>query len=277
MVRIVTDSVSDIPAELAEQLKITVIPLYVRFGSEVYRDGVELSHGDFYRKLVTSRRLPTTSAPSPRDFSNVYDKLADETDEILSIHVSSRFTSVYKAALTGKGRMKRKCRVEVVDTLTGAMGEGLLVIAAARWAMQGFALDEMMEMVRKAAQRVHVYMCFETLEYLNRGGRIGRAESMLGSAIKVNSIIGLEAGEIQPICRERRRSRAMERLYGFARKFDNATSLAVEHGAAVEEAETLAERLVTCFAKERMYRSTISSAVGVHTGPNVVGLSVLEE
>jgi DegV family protein with EDD domain len=276
VVRIVTDSVSDIPGEVAEQLRITVVPLYVRFGSEVYRDGVELSNGDFYRKLVISRRLPTTSAPSPRDFSMTYDRLAEETDEILSIHVSSKFSTVHKAAQVGRERMKRKCRVEVVDSLTGAMGEGLIVIAAARWALEGVMLDELADMVRKAAHRVHVYMCFETLEYLNRGGRIGRAESMLGSPLKVNSIIGLEDGEIQPICRERRRSRAIERLYGFARKFDNATSLAVEHGAAVEDAETLAERLVTSFTKERMYLSTISSVVGVHTGPNVIGLSVLE-
>ncbi len=276
MVRIVTDSVSDIPGEVAEQLKITVVPLYVRFGSEVYRDGVELSNGDFYRKLVISQRLPTTSAPTPKDFSTTYDRLAEETDEILSIHVSSIFSTVHKAALTGRERMKRKCRVEVVDSLTGAMGEGLIVIAAARWALEGMMLDELADMAREAAHRVHVYMCFETLEYLNRGGRIGRAESMLGSPLKVNSIIGLEDGEIQPICRERRRSRAIERLYGFARKFDNATSLAVEHGAAVEDAETLAERLVTSFTKERMYLSTISSVVGVHTGPNVIGLSVLE-
>jgi len=276
VVRIVTDSVSDIPADVAQQLRIAIVPLYVRFGSEVYRDGVELSNSDFYRKLVTSRRLPTTSAPSPRDFSTVYDKLAGETDEILSIHVSSRFTTVHKAALTGRERMKRKCRVEVIDSLTGAMGEGLIVIAAARWALEGVALDELADMVRKAAQRVHVYMCFETLEYLNKGGRIGRAESMLGSPLKVNSIIGLEGGEIQPICRERRRSRAMERMYSFACKFNSATSLAVEHGAAAEDAEMLAERLVTSFAKERMYLSSISSAVGVHTGPNVIGLSVLE-
>ena len=276
MVRIVTDSVSDIPAEIAEQLKITVVPLYVRFGSDVYRDGVELNSRDFYQKLVTSRRLPTTSAPSSRDFSDSYDRLASETEEILSIHVSSKFSTVHKAALEGKERMRRKCRVEVVDSLTGAMGEGLIVIAAATRALEGTGLDELADMVKKASRRVHVYMCLDTLEYLSKGGRIGRAESMLGSTLKVNSIVGLEYGEIQPICRERRRSRAIDRLYGFARKFDNAASLAVEHGTAVDDAETLVKKLAASFGQQTMYFSTISSVVGVHTGPNVIGLSVLE-
>lgn len=276
MVRIVTDSVSDIPPEIAEQLKITVVPLYVRFGSDVYRDGVELTNDEFFLKLATSRRIPTTSAPNPRDFSATYDRLAQETDEILSIHVSSKFTTVHKAALTGREQMKRKCRVEVVDSLSGAMGEGLIAIAAAKWALEGVKLDDLAVMVRQAAQRVHVYMSFETLEYLNKGGRIGRAESLLGSSLKVNPIVSLEDGEIQPICRERRRSMVIEKLYGFATKFDKAASLAVEHGAVVEDAETLAERLVGSFTKQRIYRSTISSVVGVHTGPNVIGLSVLE-
>lgn len=276
MVRIVTDSASDIPAKVAEELEITVVPLYVRFGNEVYRDGIELNTKDFYRKLTTSQTIPTTSAPTTRDFCEVYDRLAEETSEILSIHLSSKFSRVCQAALRGKERTGRKCRVEIIDSLTGAMGEGLIVITAAKEAQRGVHLDQIADTIRKAIPKAHVYVCFETLEYLKMGGRIGRAQPLLGSALKVNPIVALENGEIQPLCRERSRAKAIERLYNFAKRFANITSLAVEHGAAPEEAETLVLRLRASSPKEPIYVSTVGCAVGAHTGPHVIGVSILE-
>lgn len=276
MVRIVTDSASDIPAEVAEDLKISIVPMYVRFGgSEVYRDGVELSTDQFYRKLVTSRSVPTTSAPKMKDFSEVYDKLAAETDEILSIHLSSTFSSTYETALRASGRTRKECHVEVIDSRTGAMGLGLLVIAAALEAREGLSFKQIVKTVREAIPKARVYVCFETLEYLRRGGRIGKAESLLGSQIRVHPIVGVEDGEIKPVGRERSRSRALERLCGLAKNSADVEALAVEQGAAPDEADRLSGWLAAMFPGIPIYASMVGSAVGVHTGPRVVGICML--
>jgi DegV family protein with EDD domain len=276
VVKIVTDSVSDIPAEVAKELGITIIPLYVRFGSDVYLDRVELSTEDFYRKLTSSQIFPTTAAPGPGEFAKVYDKLAEETDEILAIHVSSKFSVVYETALRGKEQMKRKCRIEVIDSLSGIMGEGLIAIAVAKEAQRGTNLDHVVDTVRKAIPKTHVYVCFDTLEYLRRGGRIGRGRALFGSMLKVNPILRIEDGAAYPVGRAHSRAKAIEKLYEFAKSFTNIRELAVEHATTPDEAEALAQRLNPIFPKERTYISTIDPVVGAHVGPHVIGIAVLE-
>jgi DegV family protein with EDD domain len=155
-VKIVTDSTSDLPLQVAQELGITVVPLYVRFGADVYRDGVDLTTKEFYRKLVSSRKLPTTSAPSPGEVAEVYDKVAEGTDEILSIHLSSKFSALYEVALRAKEQMKKKCQVEVIDSLSGIMGEGLIVIAAAKEAQAGASLAQVIDTVGKTIPKSHV-------------------------------------------------------------------------------------------------------------------------
>jgi len=271
----VTDSASDIPAEVAEELQITVVPMYVRFGTEVYRDGADLKTDEFYRKLVASRTVPTTSAPKMKDFSDVYDRLAEETDEIVSIHLSSTFSSAYETALRASGRTRKECHVEVIDSRTAAMGLGLVAIAAANLAQNGLSLPQIVKTVKGVAPKARVYVCFETLEYLRRGGRIGKAESLLGSPIKVHPIVGLEDGEIKPLGRERTRSRALERLCDLAGESADVSSLAVEQGAAPNEADRLHSRLTALFPGKPIYASMVGSAVAVHTGPRVVGVCTL--
>ncbi len=275
MVRIVTDSASDIPPEVAQDLQISIVPMYVRFGTEVYRDGADLKTDEFYRKLVASRTVPTTSAPKMKDFSEVYDRLAEETDEILSIHLSSSFSSAYEIALRASGRTKKECHVEVIDSRTAAMGLGLVAIAAAKQAQKGISLQQIVKTVKGATLRARVYVCFETLEYLRMGGRIGKAESLLGSPIKVHPIVGLEDGEIKPLGRERSRSKALERLCDLVSESANVSSLAVEQGAAPNEADRLHSRLTALYPGKPIYASMVGSAVAVHTGPRVVGVCVL--
>jgi DegV family protein with EDD domain len=276
MLRIVTDSVADIPPKIAEELAITVVPFYVRFGDEVYRDRVDLSTEEFYRKLMSNRRLPVSSTPSPGEIAKVYDRLAEETDEILSIHVSSKLTATYEVALQAREQMKRKCRVEIVDSLSGAMGEGLVVITAARKAQSGADLNQVADMAREAVLKSHVHMCFDTLEYLRRGGRIGRAQALLGSVLRVNPIVGVRDGEVHPFGRERSRAKAIDRLVDFAKSLPSVRELAVEHATNRDEAEALADRLGALFARERIYISTVAPAVGVHVGPRVIAVSALE-
>lgn len=276
MVKIITDSVSDIPPKVAEELGITIVPLYVRFGVETYHAGVDLSTEEFYRKLTTNRTFPTTAAPSPGDFAEVYDKLAEETDEILSIHVTSKLSAVYEAALRGKEQMKRKCRVEVIDSLSAIMAQGLIVITAAEETHRGANLDQIANTVKEAIPKAHLRMCFDTLEYLRRGGRIGKAQALLGSMLRVNPILGMKDGEAYPVGRERNRAKAIESLYNFAKSFSSIRGLAVEHATTPEEAEALAQRLNSIFPQEHIYISKLSPVVGAHVGPHVIGVAVLE-
>lgn len=274
-VKIVTDSLGDIPPEIAEELGITIIPIYVRFGTETYRNGVDLTTGQFYEKLMHSKILPTTAAPSLGDFVEVYNRLAQETDEILGITVSHKFSVTYETTLQAIELMKRKCRVEVIDSLAGAMAQGLIVITATKAARTGVGLDEVVDLTHRNVPRVGIRMAFDTLEYLKRGGRIGRAQAFLGSVLKVNPILGIRDGEAHPFARVQSRAKAIDYLYNFAMSFSRIDEMAVEDATTPEEAEVLAERLDPKFPKERIYRSKISPVVGTHVGPHVLGVSVL--
>ncbi len=251
------------------------MPLYVHFGTESYRDGIDLKTEEFYEKLVNGPTVPTTSVPSPDTFTEAYDRLAEETDEILVIAVSSKLSATYEAALQAVGSMKRKCRVEVVDSQSAIMAEGMVVMAAARTANSGASFDEVVNIARSNMQRADFLAAFDTLEYLRRGGRIGRAQALLGSVLKVNPLITLRDGVVVPAGRERSRARAIEQLYNFAMSYSHVDGIAVEDGACPDEADMLTERLGFKFAKDNIYRVKASPVVGAHTGPGLLVVSVL--
>ena len=274
-VKIVTDSVSDLPPQVVKELGITVVPLHVRFGTDVYRDGVDLTTDQFFAKLTRSKALPVTSVPSPGDFAGAYDRLAEETDEILVIAVTSKLSGTHEVALQSTGLMKRKCRIEVVDSQSAIMGLGFVVIAAARAAQGGAKYDEVLEIVRRNIPRVEFRAAFDTLEYLQRGGRIGKAQALLGSLLKINPIIGLKDGEVIPCGRERSRARAIDHLYNFAAGYSHIEELAVEYATAIDEADMLVERLGALFPKERIYRTRTSPVISTHTGPSLLIVTVM--
>lgn len=274
-VKIVTDSVADLPPQVVGELGITVVPLHVRFGTEVYRDGVDLTADEFFNRLVDSKTLPVTSVPSPGDFAEAYDKLTEETDKIMVITVSSKLSGTHEVALQSIGLMKKKCRVEVFDSQFGAMAEGLVVITAARAAQAGAGLDEVISVTQKAVPRVDMRIAFDTLEYLKRGGRIGKAQAFMGSVLNVNPILAIKGGEIVPIARERSRAKAIDYLYNFATSYSHIEEIAIDYAAAFDEAEMLVERLGSKFPKERIYRSRASPVISTHTGPGVLVVSVL--
>jgi DegV family protein with EDD domain len=274
-VRVVTDSVADLSPQLVKELGISVIPLSVRFGEEVYRDGIDITPDQFYEKLRTSRVFPNTSVPSPADFIQVYDKVAEETDEMLVILVTSRLSATYEVGRQSVAMMKRKCRVEVLDSRTATMTEGFIVMAAARAAKEGASLDEVIEVVRKAIPRVDFLAAFDTLEYLRRGGRIGRAQALLVSMLRINPLINLRDGVVEPAGRTHSRAGAIERLYEFAASYAKIEEMAVEDTACPDEAEALRERLGDIFPKERIYRSRMTPVIGTHTGPGLLLVAVM--
>ena len=274
-VKIVTDSIADLPPQVVQELGITVVPLNVRFGSEVYRDGIDLTSDEFYERLVHSQTLPVTSVPSPGAFAETYDSLAEETDEILAITLTSKLSGTYDVALQSRGLMKRKCRVEVVDSQWAVMAQGFIVIAAAKAANDGASLDEVMDIARRNIPRVDMRAAFDTLEYLKRGGRIGKAQALLGSMLSFNPIIGMKDGEVFPFGRPRSRGKAIDHLYDFTMSYSHIEGLAIEYATARDEAEMLAERLSTKFPKEFIYHSRASPVIGTHTGPSLLVVTVL--
>ena len=274
-VKIVTDSIADLPPQVVQELGITIVPLNLRFGTEVYRDGVDLTAEQFYDRLVGSQTLPVTSVPPPGVFAETYDKLAEETDEILVITLTSKLSATHEVALQSIGLMKKKCRVEVIDSQWAVMAQGFIVIAAARASQAGANLDEVVAVTQRNISRVDMRAAFDTLEYLKRGGRIGRAQAFLGSMLKVNPIIGMRDGEVFPFGRERSRAKAINHLYDFAMSFSHIEELAVEHATTLDEADELVGRLGSRFPKERIYRSRAGPVIGTHTGPGLLIVAVL--
>jgi DegV family protein with EDD domain len=274
-VKVVTDSLGDIPSELARELGITIIPLNVLFGDEFYRDGVDLSTEQFYQKLLKSKALPTTQIPSLGVYIQTFERLAEKTKEILVIANSSRLSASYDAMVQAASEMKRQCRVEVIDSQWAIMAQGLIVIAAAKAAKKGASLDKLVTLTEKNITRADVRMAFDSLNYLEEGGRIGKARAFLGSKLKVTPILGIREGEVFPFSREHSRVRAIDHLYYFALSFSHIEEIAVEHATNLKEADALAKRLKTQFPKTTIYRTMVSPVIGAHVGPRVLGVAVL--
>lgn len=275
-VKIVTDTLSDITFDMADKLGISVVPLYVRFGEDMYRDRLDITSQDFYRRLVNEPKLPSTTQPTPNDFADVYRKLAQETDEILVIVVSSKLSGTYQSATQAKETVKGKCRIEIIDSLQVAMGMGLVVISAVKAAKEGSNLTELAEKTRKALSRTHLIAYFDTLKYLAKGGRIGKAQGLLGSVLSVKPILTIREGEMAPLTRVRSLTAGLDYLYSVASSYSKIEGMAVEHATTPGDADKLVERLDKIYPKAQIYRSVISPVIGTYSGPNALAITVLE-
>ena len=276
-VKIVTDSTADLPPQVAEELGITVVPVYIRFGAKVYRDGVDISHDELYQKLVTSSIYPATSQPPPSDFANAYRKLAKETDDIISIQVTSKLSGTYASALQGRELAATGSRIEVVDSLTVSMGLGLIAMAAARLAAAGESLQTVMAEIRQAIPQIRLLALFDTLKYLHRGGRIGMAKALLGSVLNVKPLLTMQDGEFVPVSQARTRRKGIERLFHFVRNALNIQELAIVHSTTPDDAGSLRECISSIFDKGRLHLTRLGPALGVHGGPGTMGVVVREQ
>ena len=274
-VKIVTDSVSDISPEIADELGITVVPLNVVFGNEIYRDGVDLTTEEFYSKLESCQTLPTTSTPPLQAFIELYEKLAEETNEILVITISRKLSATGEAALKAVESVQKECWIHIMPSQWAMMGEGLLVIAAAKAAQTGAGMDEIIQITGRNDSRLGMRIAFDTLEYLKRGGRIGKAKALLGAMLRINLILGIKDGEVFPFGQERSRNRAMQHLYNFVSGYSHIELMAVEDATTPDEADVLVERIQGIFPDVPVYRSKVSPVIGTNVGPRVIGVVVL--
>jgi DegV family protein with EDD domain len=275
-VKVVVDSTSDIPEKLAKEWDITIVPTYVLFEGKSYRDRLDISEDEVYARLDHDSVFPTTSVPSPQDFADVYNKLADETNEIISIHLTSRESGVYNSALLGKGLVSKKCHIEVIDSLSVAMSCGILAIAAAREAKTGASLEKVTDVVRQSIPRMHLLMVLDTLKYVVRGGRVGKGYGLLGSVLRVKPLLTIRDGKLMLAGVVRTRAKAINRLYDFVEDFPQVSEIAVSYTTTNEEAEALAERIKSSYPDTPLYLTRVGPVLGTHAGPGAMGVAVRE-
>lgn len=275
-VRVVTDSTADLPPELAADLGITVVPLLVLFGGETLRDGVDITTGEFYRRLASAKTLPTTSQPSVGDFEAAYARLAEETTGIVSIHLSGKLSGTVGAAAAATTSFPH-CTIEVIDSESASFGCGIAVARAAQAAKAGARLPEVCAIARQVIASQTIIFTVDTLEYLRRGGRIGRAAAFLGSVLSIKPILGIRDGEIYPIERVRTRKRAIDRLYERTAELESVTDIAIMHSTTPGEAEELGARLVQRFPNAHFWTGKIGPVLGVHAGPGVIGVAAVSQ
>ncbi|MBI4283020.1 MAG: DegV family protein [Chloroflexi bacterium] len=273
-VKIVTDSSADLPAKLVQELGITVVPLYVRFGEAVYRDRVDISEDEFYQKLQHDPVHPSTTQPSPQDFVEVYRKLSKDADGIVSIHISSVLSGTCNSALMGRELARVACPIEVIDSRTLTMALGMTVIAAARLANAGKGLADVVAEAKRAVATTHLLGLLDTLEYVRKGGRIGMAKALLGSILSVKPLLTLHNGETAPAGQVRSRSKGIDRLFDFVKGTANIEELAVVYNTTPEEARALVERLGSIFEQKRIYLATVGPTLGVHMGPGALIVTI---
>ncbi len=274
-VRIVTDSTSDMPAEMAQELGIPVVPLSVVFGEETLKEGSEISHDVFYERLAHAKDLPTTSSPSVGDFLDTYREVLKETDEIISIHLSSKLSATYSAATQAAAILADEgAKIEVVDSLTVSMGMTFMCQAAAKAAAEGSTLEEIRNIIDDMSPRISVYVVLNTLEYVRRGGRIGRARAFLGTMLRVKPILSFDGGEVHPEERVRTRSLALDRLFQMVTSNPKIEEVGVAYSINAEEAEGLRQRLSEALAMD-VQMTRIGAVAGVHGGPGVLGVGFL--
>jgi len=276
-VRVVTDSTADLPKQVADDLGIVVVPLHIHFGEESFQDGVSISTEGFYNLLTTGDILPKTSAPSSGMFIDTYECLAKETDEILSIHISTKLSATYASALVARDGVEAPCRIELVDSLTASIGLGLLVVQAAKMALAGAALDDIIRSTQAAVPRTQLFGVVDTLEYLHKGGRIGKAATFLGSMLNVKPIIGVREGIVHPIERVRGRERALDRTCELVAGYGAISSLAVAHTTSESEMEQFASRLSQFFPADEMLLSRCGATLGTYLGPGALLVALIEE
>ena len=273
-IRIVTDSTADLPPGEAGRLGITVVPLYVRFGDEVYRDRVDISEDEFYARLERDTVHPGTTQPTPEDFAGVYRELAREADGIVSIHISSKLSGTYSSALQAKEIVGDICHIEVIDSLWASMGLGWLAMDAAAAASAGKGMQQIAEEARSMIPRIKYLGMFDTLKYLHLGGRIGKAKCLLGSALNIKPLLTLKGGEFHAVGRARTRSRGIERLFEFARDAKDLSQITIVHSTTPDDAQALVERLSAVFPDIRISISRLGPVLGVHTGPGTMFVGV---
>ncbi|HHW98013.1 MAG TPA: DegV family protein [Firmicutes bacterium] len=276
-IALVTDSTCDLPQEILEQYNIHVVPLNVIFGEKNYRDGVDLNAERFFEMLGTERHHPRTSQPAPGDFVVVYEQLKDY-DHIISIHLSSKLSGTYQSALLARDLMS-DLNISLIDSQSASIGLGWVVLLAARAIAAGKSKDEVVAIAERAAAQQHILLTVESLEWLHKNGRIGKASALLGGLLNVRPVLHIEEGVVAAYGKQRGK---MEKV--LQHMVDSMTTIidpqqpvyiGIVHATSEEMAEYVAELLQKTYTVKELIIGSVGPVIGVNTGPGTVGFVAL--
>jgi DegV family protein with EDD domain len=278
-VAVATDSTHYLPSALADEQGIRQVSLYVGWKGQPERELEMDGFDDFYERLRRDPELPITSQPSIGDFLAVWEPLLEAGHDVISIHLAGGISGTVEAARQAHGLLSERGlgeRVEVIDGETACGGMGLLVLAATAAASAGSDLQSVVAHVREARKVLRIWFCLDTLEYLRRGGRIGKAQAWLGGTLKIKPILSLEY-EIVPVERVRTAGRAFERMVAYAQELNDAGAdgWVVQHIQAPDQAQRLIDRCRGIFDSEPVFTSEVGPVIGTYTGPGLIGVGAL--
>ena len=275
---IVTDSTADLPADLRERLGITMVPLNVHFGDEVFRDQMDITTEQFMVRLGQSSKLPTTSQPSAGLFEETFRTLAADHDAIVAVLISSKLSGTIQSATIARDAVADAVPVEIVDSFTASMALGLQVLRAAELAADGLDAPTIAERLRAEVGRYEIVFFVDTLEYLQRGGRIGKAAAFVGGLLNLKPLLRVDEGQVVPFERTRTRARAIQGVVDFARGLPAIDRLSVIYSSVRADADALADRLAAelNLSPDDILIAQMSPVIGTHVGPGAMGVAVAE-
>ena len=278
-VRIVTDSSAHFPdPDFPARHLVTVVPLTINFGQQGYQEGVEMDSQRFFHELSAGAPIPTAAPPTSKQFAAIYEQVCQQNGSVVSIHVSSRLSRTLHNARTGADEVLGRCKIQIIDSLSTSIGLGLLVEAAARAAEAGASLEEIVRVVRGMIPRLYAVFFIETMEFLAKAQRIGKAQAVLGAMLGIKPFLTLEDGDLVPMEKVRTRQQAIEKLVEFVVEFSNIEHLAILQGSAVpsEDTRQLLERLAMEFPGRAWPVLAYQPSLATFVGPNAMGVVVFE-
>jgi DegV family protein with EDD domain len=279
VIQIVTDSTAHLSMDVRQKHNLAVIPLKSIFGTTTYRDEVDLTNEQFYKMLPHAKEHPTTSQPSAGEFEQMYKPFLDAGKEIVSLHISPKLSGTYASACAAKteleNQFKKALPISIVETPWLSMALGLLVVAAAQAAEAGQSREQVVATINALIPKLNLVFVLDTLEYLRRGGRIGGARAMVGTLLNVKPMLEIKGGQVEPLEQPRSRAKALARLMEVLeeRSGGKPLHLAVLHANARAEAEQIGKQIRARYECKEFYITEIGPAIGVHSGPNALGLA----
>jgi DegV family protein with EDD domain len=269
-VQIITDSTSDIPEGLKNKLGIRVVPIYLRFGDKTYREGIDITKEEFYEMLASSSLFPATSQPNPEDFTTVYKEYCNNTEGIVSIHISSKLSGTFNSANIARKTLLSQCPIEIIDSGFNSAGLGLVVTAAAKAAKNGASLSEVVNEAKKVAKEVRMFGMFQTMKYLAQSGRVSKTIAAASSILHVMPLLTFREGEVVRAGLVRSFQRGIDRIYDFVKNNAPIRELTLVHSQVNDQAIQLKHRLSEFIQEEKIEIAQLGASLGAHGGPGVL-------
>ena len=271
-IAIVTDSAASVPPELAREVGLEIVPMGIQIGNQFLREGIDITTEEFYRQLEEKENI-TTSQPSPGDFLDVYNRLVGKAKEIISIHITSKQSGTVRVAELLKEHIP--IRITVIDSESASMGQGFIALAAARAALLGKSREEILEIIKRAKEKVAVFVAVPTMKYLARSGKVSRLQAMVASLLTIKPILGVRDGLVQAIDKKRSYDQALQRLLDLVEERfpTEKLTIAVLHSNALAMAEEFKEKVTKRLRCAQIFIAEMGASLAVHGGQGMLGIA----